>query len=181
MSIEPGTYALGPQNGTLSVRTGRSGAIAKVGHDLLIEVGTWGATVQIGADPRQTVLELKADSGSLRVREGSGGFQALGEEERSGIEQTIEEEVLKGTAIAFRSRSVQSSGDGRLSVQGDLELAGAINPIEFELDVGDGGHVAGSAVVTQTAWGMKPYTALFGTLKVADEVEVFIDGRLSSV
>ena len=50
MSIEPGTYTLGPENGTLSVHTGRSGAAAKAGHDLLIEVDAWGATVEIGAD-----------------------------------------------------------------------------------------------------------------------------------
>jgi polyisoprenoid-binding protein YceI len=181
VSIEPGTYELGPQNGKLSVRTGRRGAIAKVGHDLLIEVGTWQARIEITADPQQTMLELTADSDSLRVREGTGGIQSLGDDERSGIDQTIAEEVLKGTAIAFRSRSVQSGHDGRLSVQGDLELAGAINPIAFELNVGDDGHVSASAVVNQTAWGMKPYTALFGTLKVADEVEVLIDGRLASV
>ncbi len=179
MSIEPGTYALGPQNATLSVRTGRGGAIAKVGHNLLIEVGAWGATVQIAPEPQDTVLELTADSASLRVREGTGGIQALGEEERTGIDQTIAEEVLKGATIAFRSRSVQSAGEGRLGVQGDLELGGAINPVVFELGVSDDGHVAASAVVKQSAWGMKPYTALFGTLKVADEVEVFIDGRLA--
>lgn len=181
MSIEPGTYGLGPQNGTLSVRTGRRGAIAKVGHDLLIEVGAWGATVQIGADPKETVLELTADSSSLRVQKGTGGIQSLGEEERSGIDQTIDAEVLKGTTIAFRSRAVQSDGDGGLNVRGDLELANGINPVAFDLNVGDDGHVTGSAVIKQTDWGMKPYTALFGTLKVADEVEVFIDGRLSSV
>lgn len=179
MSIEPGTYTLGPQNSTLSVRTGRRGAIAKVGHDLQIEVGAWGATVEIGADPQQTVLELTADSGSLRVREGTGGIQSLGEEERSGIDQTIVEEVLKGTSIAFRSRSVKPAADGKLSVEGDLEMAGGINPIAFDLNLSDDGHVAASAVVKQTDWGMKPYTALFGTLKVADEVEVSIDGKLS--
>jgi hypothetical protein len=27
-------------------------------------------------------------------------------------------------------------------------------------------------VLTQTDWGLKPYSALFGTLKVVDEVEV---------
>jgi len=181
MSIEPGTYALGPQNGTLSVRTGRRGAAARAGHDLLIEVGAWGATVEIGADPQQTVLELTADSGSLRVREGSGGIQSLGADDRGNIDQTIVDEVLKGTAIAFRSSAVRPSGDGRLSVQGDLELSGGSNPIEFELELGDDGRVTGSAVVKQTGWGMKPYTALFGTLKVADEVEVIIDGRLSLV
>ena len=33
-------------------------------------------------------------------------------------------------------------------------------------------------MVKQTEWGMKPYTALFGTLKVADEVRVEIDAGL---
>ena len=30
-------------------------------------------------------------------------------------------------------------------------------------------------MVKQTDWGIKPYSALFGALKVADEVEVAID------
>ena len=38
MSLQAGTYRLGPEDGTLRVRTGRSGAAAKAGHDLLIEV-----------------------------------------------------------------------------------------------------------------------------------------------
>ncbi|MFZ0040333.1 MAG: YceI family protein [Solirubrobacteraceae bacterium] len=179
MSIEPGTYALGPSNGTLSVRTGRRGAIAKAGHDLQIEVDAWGATVEIGASAEQSVLELTADSNSLRVVDGSGGIQALGDDDRSGIGQTIREEVLQGTPIAFRSTSVRADGDDRLTVEGDLELAGGINPVAFELTIGDDGQVSGSATVKQTEWGMKPYTALFGTLKVADEVQVTIDGRLS--
>ena len=178
MAIEPGTYALGPEDGTLTVRTGRRGAIAKAGHDLLMEVGRWGATVQIAGDAAQSVVELNADSNSLTVLEGTGGIQKLGDEEKRGIEQTIEQEVLKGTAITFRSTAVQSAGDGRLSVQGDLELAGGINPVAFDLDIADDGRVTGSAVVKQSAWGMKPYTALFGTLKVADEVGVWIDARL---
>ncbi|MDQ6746312.1 MAG: YceI family protein [Actinomycetota bacterium] len=180
MSMEPGTYALGPQNGTLSVRTGRRGAAAKAGHDLLIEVEDWSATVQIGGEAQQTVLELTADSGSLRVREGTGGVQSLGEDDRSGIDQTIVKDVLKGTTIAFRSRSVQSGGERRLSVEGDLELRGTSNPVSFDLSLGDDGDVSASAVVKQTAWGIKPHSALFGTLKVADEVQVVIDGRLSA-
>ena len=179
MSIEPGTYALGPQNATLSVRTGRRGAIAKVGHDLLIVVTAWGATVQIAADPAQSVLELDADSNSFEVREGTGGVKPLGDDDRAGIKETIGKEVLKGTAIVFRSRSVEPQGDGRLKVEGDLELAGGINPVTFELKLGDDRHVSASAVVKQSAWGMKPYTTLFGTLKVADDVQVSLDGTLS--
>jgi polyisoprenoid-binding protein YceI len=179
MSTPPGTYAVGPESGTLTVRTGKGGAAARAGHNLLIEVGTWGATVQLAADPASSVLELTADSHSLRVLDGTGGMTALSDDDKAGITQTIAEEVLKGMPIAFRSTSVQAAGDGRLRVQGDLELAGGNNPIAFELQIADDGTVRGGATVTQTAWGMKPYSALFGTLKVADEVEVAIDARLT--
>jgi len=33
-------------------------------------------------------------------------------------------------------------------------------------------------VVTQSTWGIKPYSALFGALKVKDEVEVGLEGHL---
>jgi hypothetical protein len=35
--------------------------------------------------------------------------------------------------------------------------------------------VTGSAHVRQTDWGIKPFSALFGTLRVADVVEVAVD------
>jgi hypothetical protein len=38
--------------------------------------------------------------------------------------------------------------------------------------------VTGAAVVRQTEWGIKPYSALFGALKVADEVHVEVDVAL---
>jgi polyisoprenoid-binding protein YceI len=178
MSIEPGTYELGPQDGTLSVRTGKGGAASKAGHNLLIKVERWGATVELAADPAQSVLELTADSTSFTVLEGTGGMKSLDADDKSGIAQTINEEVLKGTAIAFRSTAVRPDGDGRLHVTGDLELSGGINLVAFDLDVADDGRLTGSASLKQTEWGMKPYSALFGTLKVNDEVQVEIDAKL---
>jgi hypothetical protein len=38
--------------------------------------------------------------------------------------------------------------------------------------------VTGSATVTQSGFGMKPYSALFGTLKVLDELTVEVDAQL---
>jgi hypothetical protein len=160
---------LGPENGTLTVRTGKGGAAAKAGHNLVLEVTRWEATLDDAA------AELTADARSLRVRSGSGGISPLGDEEKAGIAQTIDEEVLKGTAIVFRSTSVRRDGD-HYEVAGELELSGKRQPLGFSLDVA-AGHVTGSARVKQTDWGMKPYSALFGTLKVADEVEIAIDAR----
>ena len=55
---------------------------------------------------------------------------------------------------------------------------GTSRPLAFDLAVADDGAITGEAVVRQSEWGMKPYSALFGALKVADEVIVRIDGRL---
>jgi polyisoprenoid-binding protein YceI len=179
MSIKTGTHELGPGSGTLSVRTGRTGAAAKAGHDLLIDVTAWQGTLELGEDPGLSSIALRADAASLRVREGTGGMQALGDDDRENIRQTIADEVLKGTEIEFRSTAVQLAADGAsLSVQGELTLNGETRPIAFELAVDAGGALSGSAVVKQTDWGIAPYSTLFGALKVADEVTVAIDASL---
>ena len=173
MSIEAGTYKLGPQDGTLSVRTERTGAAAKAGHNLLLEVTAWEATLEVGETTR---VELTADPTSLRVREGSGGMQALGDDDKANIEKTIDDDVLKGRAITFRSTAVKAA-DGRLDVEGELTLADKTRAFAFDVTV-DGGRVAAAAVVKQTDFGMKPYSALFGALKVVDEVKVELDAGL---
>jgi polyisoprenoid-binding protein YceI len=177
VSLTTGSYRLGPGHGTLYVRTKRTGAAAKAGHDLLIHVTAWEATLEVGDDPADTSIALDADAASLRVQEGTGGLQSLGDDDKANIHTTIDDEVLKGQAITFRSTAV-TGGDARLSVQGELTLAGTTRPLTFELAVADDGRLSAVAVVKQTDWGMKPYSALFGALKVADEVRVEIDAGL---
>ena len=65
--------------------------------------------------------------------------------------------------------------DGRIGVRGELTLVGATRQIAFDLLVGADDSLSARAVVKQTDWGIKPYSALFGALKVADEVEVTLD------
>ena len=163
----------GPDNGSLKLRTGRTGGAAKAGHDLVIEVESWQATLDPEAQP---ALTLTADSRSLRVLEGSGGLKSLTDSDKGDIKKTIDKEVLKGCAIEFRSSEVQTTAGG-LSVSGELTLNGKQAPVTFDLAVGDDGHVTGNAKVAQTAFGMKPYSALFGALKVADEIDIEIDAK----
>jgi polyisoprenoid-binding protein YceI len=175
MAASSHTYSLGPADARLTVRTERSGAAAKAGHNLLIEVSSWSGTVDLDAAGAESVT-LSVDPGSLRVLEGTGGMQALGDEDRENIEQTIVAEVLRGSAIGFRSSEVQGAG-GVYKVQGELTLNGRDVPLTFDLSVGDG-RLHAAVTIKQSDWGMKPYSALFGTLKVNDEVVVEIDGRL---
>jgi hypothetical protein len=177
----PGTYALGPDDGRLTVATGKGGAAARAAHNLAILVQRWEATLRLADDPAATTMSLTADSRSLKVLEGTGGMTALGDDDKAGIGQTIDEEVLQGVPITFTSTAVSADGGpGRLRVRGDLMLGGTGVPIAFDLAVSDDGRVTGTATVTQTAHGIKPYSALFGTLKVSDDVEVSIDARIGA-
>lgn len=180
MSLQAGTYELGPDNGTLTVRTKRTGAAAKAGHDLLIDVTDWRATLEVGEGPAAASIALHVDGTSLRVRTGSGGIQALGDDDKASIETTIDDDVLKRQDIAFRSTAVQIAPDGRITVEGDLTIVGKTRPAAFGLTLGADDRLSGTAVVKQSDHGISPYSALFGALKVADEVEVDFDVALPS-
>ena len=171
MEISAGTYTFGPENGSLWVKTERGGAAAVAGHDLVIEVTAWEATFEIGPDLARSSVTGRVDSTSLRVREGFGGMQPLDDADKENIRETIDAEVLMATEIEFRSTSVSSSGEG-LSVEGELTLMGNVHALAFELAVDDGGRLSSTFVLKQSDWGMQPYSALFGALKVADDVEI---------
>jgi polyisoprenoid-binding protein YceI len=174
MAIQPGAHKLGPNNATLRVKTGRSGAAAAAGHDLDIAVTSWEATLDIG---EASSLALSADPTSLEVTEGKGGMKALTDDDKTDISKTIDKDVLKKKSISFQSTSVEESG-GALVVKGDLEIAGKTAPVEFDLAVGDDGALSGSAKLSQKDWGIKPYSALFGALKVNDDIEIVVDSKV---
>jgi hypothetical protein len=96
MPVLPGTYELGPEHAQLTVTTRKAGAASKAGHSLLIEVTSWSAILQVGDDPADATIQLSADSRSLKVLEGTGGMQALGDADKASIKQTIDDDVLKG-------------------------------------------------------------------------------------
>jgi polyisoprenoid-binding protein YceI len=175
-----GTFQVGPQNASLRVNTYREGVGAKVGHDLVIDVTRWEATIDLAGDPAGSSIRLTADSRSLEVRDGLRGLKPLTDKDRAEIRKTIDAKVLGGSPISFTSRSVRAGagGDGPLVVEGDLTLAGQTRPITVELAMTNDGRVTGTIPVTQTAFDIKPYRGLMGALKVRDDVDVVIDARL---
>jgi hypothetical protein len=178
MPLEPGSYVFGPDSGTLKVRTKKAGKAAKVGHDLEMEVTRWSATLEMADKP---ALAVSADPRSFRVLQGTGGVKPLSDEEKEAIPQTIDEEVLKGSPIEFKSSRVKVGADGNsLDVEGDLLLWGVRRLIDVVLTVAGDDRIEGTARIRQTMFGVEPYTALFGSLKVADELEVTVDATTRS-
>ena len=100
-------------------------------------------------------------------------MQALGDDDKANIEQTIDDEILRRMTIGFSSTAVDLAAAGDvLSVQGDLTLAAATRVVAFDLAVAADGSLSAGIKIRQSDWGIKPYSTLFGALKVADEVEI---------
>jgi polyisoprenoid-binding protein YceI len=177
MPIRPGEHTVDPAHGTLEVRTYREGMAQKIGHDLIIEVRDWSATVNVAEDGTVTAVALDADPGSLHAREGLHGVKPLSDTDGAEIRKNIDAKVLGRQPIEFRSTTLEA-GDGRLLVEGELTLAGATRSATFDLAVAANGHVSGTLAVTQSEWGIKPYRGLMGALKVRDEVEIVLDAPL---
>ncbi|MEV4092303.1 YceI family protein [Streptosporangium saharense] len=175
------TYPLGPENGPLLVRTTRTGLGARAGHDLTIEVTRWhGEAVVDPEDPARSSVSVEVDATSFAVREGTGGVKPLSDADRRDIVRNIGEKVLdtaRHPVIAFQSSLVAGTAEA-FRVEGDLTLAGVTRPVTIDALLADG-RVRGSVTITQSRWGVKPYSALFGALRLSDEVGVWFDLALS--
>ena len=183
MALREGTYQLGPQSGRLRVLTGRTGLGARAGHDLVIEATSWNGRVTVNpSDLAQSSVTVEVDVDSFEVREGTGGVKPLTDSDRSEIKRTIREKILHTSqhpTITFQSTSVGGSPEA-LTVDGELTIMGVTRPAAVQGAVRDDGRVRGSATVAQSDWGIKPYSALLGALKLADEVTIEVDGTLTA-
>jgi polyisoprenoid-binding protein YceI len=181
MTLPAGTHRFGPDNASLRIRTYREGLAAKAGHDLIIDVTRWEATVEVADEPAGSTIQLSADPRSLEVLEGLRGVKPLTDKDRVEIGRNIDAKVLGSHEIRFRSSHVRpGEAGGRLTVEGELSMAGAARPLTAQVTVEDDGAVRATIPLTQSGWGIKPYRGLMGALKVRDEVEVVIAANLPS-
>ena len=72
--------------------------------------------------------------------------------------------------------------DHHAHLTGALTIGGQTRPasVEVDLEAADGLRTHRVVQIRQTDFGIKPYSALMGMLKVADQLEVAFDGRLPS-
>jgi polyisoprenoid-binding protein YceI len=185
VALAGGTYELGPEHGTLLVNTGREGPAALAGHDLTIEVSRWAATVVVDTRmPARSTVTATADPSSLVVLSAQGGVAPLTESQKGDIARIIRETVLQSSrhrTIAFESAEVE--GDLRRGViRGRLALAGRTRPVTFDVVVaasrGASTTVTATADIAQKDFGITPYAAMLGALRVRDVVRVTITARL---
>ena len=179
MALAGGTYRLTPESGELLVKTGRTGMGRRAGHDLVIEVTRWhGEVIVDTAKPETSNVSVEADVDSFEVREGLGGVKPLTQNDRTEIKKTLREilDNESGPKITFHSTRITNTAES-WTVEGDLTIRGQTQPVTVNSVIIDD-RVRGGTTVKQTRWGIKPYSAFLGALKLADEVGVEFDATL---
>jgi polyisoprenoid-binding protein YceI len=179
MAILAGRHHLDTDRGRILLTTARDGLAAQAGHDLTIEPVTWTGDLEIGADSAPVSLEVRIDMSSLVVREGRGGLKPLSDRDRREIANTARKvlSVPRHPDATFSATAFEPAGPDQAGgvITGTLTLAGQTRPLRLDVrPTGPGGYVA-TASVTQSDFGIKPYTGFLGALKVADEVGIRIE------
>jgi polyisoprenoid-binding protein YceI len=181
MPVPAGHHQIGADRDRLMLHTGRDGLASSAGHDLDIEVTRWSGELTVGEDPVPTALDVRIDMGALAVRSGSGGVKPLTDRDKREIQATARK-VLgsdQHPEATFGEAKFAPGPNGGGTISGTLTLAGRSQPVQLEITETAPGKYHATGSITQSSFGIKPYSGFFGALKVRDAVRFEADVDLS--
>lgn len=173
------TYTIVASESSFWVFAGKSGLFSALAHDH--EIGVKSFTGKI------TVPESGASGGSLELDINAQSLAVLdkkpSEEDKKKIYNSMHSEVLesaKHPKITFKSVSVsdlkQTGGENyTFTLNGDLTLHGVTKSVAVPVSLTINQQqlrAVGKYTLKQTDYGIKPYSAAGGTIKVKNEVVI---------
>jgi hypothetical protein len=171
-----------PKNSECRVYTRRAGVLSAIGHDLELAVDSY----EIDVNDAPLRVRASFDARSLRALGAIKGSTllagALSNGDRAQIDRQVAEEVLEAgryPLVEFASTSVEPAADGYL-VRGLLRLHGAEHSIALSARP-VGGRLQAEVIVHQPDFGIKPYRAFGGALRLHPDVRVRIRLLLPAV
>ena len=174
-------YRLVPAQSTFTVQAFAEGLLSAFGHDPVLAIKDFSGEVQFvpgSFEAASVKMTVKADSIVLSTE--------VKEKDRIEMEQTMREQVLeiaKYPEIVFVSTNISvtklAEGRYRARVIGDLTFHGATQKnlwITPEVTVsGESLSAKGVFSLKQTDFGIKPFSAAAGTIKLKNELKFSFD------
>ncbi|MDB4988760.1 MAG: hypothetical protein JWN04_3938 [Myxococcaceae bacterium] len=154
------------------IYTFKEGLLSKLAHDLRLaatrfEISARGTEVEACFEVAGLCVDGVMKSGRLERDEPS-------ESDRRKIRDNLLREVLRSSEFAqVRFVGRLGSREPPFTVSGDLTLCGATKPLSICLRV-LGERIEGEVELVPSQWGIKPFRALGGTLKVQDRVRIVV-------
>jgi len=163
---------------SIHIFTFKAGLLARVAHDLRLRVGKHAFTLEAGK------VRGHCDSDSLEV-EGvmtSRGLDSsvLSAGDKRQITETIRSEILQSARYprVELEAEVSSVDSSTFDVRGVLHVRGHAQPLHVQLtqhaDV-----LSGAFELTPSQFGIAPYKALVGAIKLQDRVRVRVEITLT--
>lgn len=151
----------------------KEGLLSKIAHDLKHRVTRF--TIKV--DAQNNEIEAEIDARSLRVecvmKDGQENESELTGDDKAEIEDQIVMDVLHADVhpmIRFRSTAVVRHPEG-LEIQGTMRMNDRTQPVTTLARRVEDYYVA-ELTINQPSFGIKPYTAMLGALKIKPDVVV---------
>lgn len=151
----------------LHVYTWREGLLARVGHDLRLSARRFA----VGREGDHFVVRVPAEALAVDGAMKDGRLEPMSDKDRHDIEAAMRDEVLQARlypSIQFRGEILGSH------VSGELTLHGQTHPLSVPI-VAATERVRGEVEFAPSRWGIHPYRALLGALRLEDRVGVAFD------
>jgi polyisoprenoid-binding protein YceI len=174
------TYRFAPSQSTFTVQAFASGLLAVLGHSPTFAVGEFSGSVRFDpADPRSLAVALTVRAESLDL------LDRVKPADRDDILGRARFDVLETDRfpeVAFRTSqaAAEPAGDGRFQavLGGTLSLHGVERPLRIDAQMTvapESLRLRGHLPLRMSPFGIKPVTALRGTIRLKDEVRLVFD------
>lgn len=171
------THHLDAAASHLKVWSYKEGLLSRVAHDLCLEARELTADLSLDGDRFQVEVVVPVRSLKVLGQVKGGEVNPLKAKDHTEIEGN-----MTGPKVldAGRYPEVRYTGRGErragtCQVAGELTLHGQTHPLAFPIQLreeDDGLRVEGEVRFDQTRFGIKPFSAMFGALKVKDGLRV---------
>lgn len=160
--------------GECLVFTEKEGLLSAIAHDLRLRVARWSAEwSETGAAKIVATFDAASLEVETAMKAGAPSLGALSDKDKRTIEGNIVSDVLHSKRfpeIRFESTEVVADGEG-YRIKGDLTLHGQTREIGAVVRA-VGKLFISEVTLSQPDFGITPYRAMMGTLKVRPEVRV---------
>lgn len=165
-----------PARSLLTVRVGRAGALARLGHEHVVASHSLRGYVAPGrerADLYVVLDELSVDEPELRIR--AGLETPLSPEAVQGTRRNMLDKVLESGRFPFALIHVTGAARDGAVLAVAITLHGTTRSFEVPVKVeklADGLAVSGRLAQRQSAFGITPFAVFGGALQVRDELDM---------
>ena len=155
------------QRSTITIHVGKAGLLSAAGHEHLVSAPISAGVIDDSTAPR---VEFTVQTAKMTVKPDP----KVNARDQAQIQKDMDEKTLeidRYPEIAFKSSHIEKLADGQWKVDGMLTLHGMTKPVSLMVKR-SGDAYAGHATLKQTDFGIKPFRAGGGTIRVKNEVEI---------